>query len=180
MRRVTARVMLLALVIVAAMVIPGIARAASVTPTAQDDPIPGQGVRDCESEFPGQNFSETKFDPPSETTIDGITVENLTGTSFDFSTDGTIVMGVIVKGGDMSNLYDYTPDGVTSDTDLETPDEQPQKDISHITFCWEPGEKTSTPPSTPPAVTGFNPLPFVGLGLLLLAGGTFALRRRTI
>ena len=60
---------------------------------------------------------------------------------FDWAATGNshvTVFYVIAKGGDAANVYDYTPDGATSDTDLVTPTNASAGPaaISHVTFCY--------------------------------------------
>jgi LPXTG-motif cell wall-anchored protein len=187
MRKVTARVLTLALVVVAAMVVPMTAALAThVDPVFIDGNVQ-EGV--CAENFPGTTELFLGSKAPNGS-LDGVTILNSDGKTFDFETSGgTLVVAVYVKGGENTNLYDYSgfPDGgETSDTGLHAPEvgQGNIPDVSHGFFCVIPGEETTTTttlgqgPGAP--VTGFNPLPFVGLGLVLLAGGAFVLRRRIV
>jgi hypothetical protein len=69
-----------------------------------------------------------------------ITVTGLTSHEFSWSTDGLLIAAVFVKAGNGGWLYDYTPAGATSDTNVGA---QGQQAISHITFC-----VFDTPPTT--------------------------------
>lgn len=72
----------------------------------------------------------------------------VSGSSFSFTANGTLVTSVIVKGGPDANLYDYGT-GVSSDTGLTAPN-NPKSNrpygLSHLCFFF--GEKTPPPPST--------------------------------
>lgn len=136
----------------------GTALAASVTPTV----IPGASNTDktCEVQFPGT--VELKVEPVPDgtyTRTDGtLTVSivkpsSIAGSvnSFDWTATGGDVLGVIVKNGvDGANRYDYGPDGSTGDTYLTTPFDG-DKGISHISFCYEPGD-----PFVPEGILGIE------------------------
>jgi hypothetical protein len=126
---------------------------------AEDEPGPasGDGVQplfvagnpDCldvmaEGDFlfehktgvPEDDTIELSFDGLSGTLVIEVDEENET---FDFSFSGDFVAaGVIVKGGDNANFYDYRPGGNAADTDLHAPI-NPENDkfygLSHISFC---------------------------------------------
>jgi hypothetical protein len=125
--------------------------AASVTPTV----IPGSdnGDKTCAVQFPGT--TELKLENPQDAagnpvpgtypvSAGGFSVtftipssEQPTNlNSLDFTAgSGTAVIGVIVKNGnDGANKYDYSPNGVTSDTNLTTPNNG-AKSISHVSAC---------------------------------------------
>jgi hypothetical protein len=124
--------------------------AASVTPTV----IPGGSNTDktCEAVFGADSgLTELKKDlspasaPGTYTVNSGdlsvtftvpSTVSGASGNSLDFEAGtGTTVIGVIVKdGNDGANVYDYRPDGVSSDTNLTTPNNG-AKEISHVSAC---------------------------------------------
>jgi hypothetical protein len=109
------------------------------------------GNPSCSQLVPGT--TELRVDPPGSGTFnDGtltVTIDNYTGTSFDFSAN-LGVDAVFVKAGSGGNLYLYHPE-VTSDTGLQSPI-NPQNDqpfeISHILFCYDV-DPTETPTNTP-------------------------------
>jgi hypothetical protein len=162
MKRVTARVLTLALVVVAAMAIPGIARADDV---ANWDGKTGNGSDKLPCPFgahwvlsPGGGVTEASLVVDGKPAID--MTQNGSGSwtaTSDEPVDENSTASAAWKG---------------------TQDPAPTLKLSH---CLEGTTTTTTEPgTTTTANTGFNALPFVGLGLLLLAGGTFALRRRAI
>ena len=61
-----------------------------------------------------------KIEPVVDGTYGPVTID-VTGSSFSFSTDGSPVTNVIVKGGPNANLYSYPAPGVTSDSGLTAP-----------------------------------------------------------
>jgi hypothetical protein len=160
MRKVTARVLTLALVVVAMMAIGGVARAVGETITW--DGVQGADNLPCGSNV---HWNLLKADGilAAELFVDGVSQGEmqLQGNHFTIFSDAPVDEGTVVE----AEVTDGTP---TDDAFLT------------LSSCTPPA---TTPPASeppPPAVTGFNALPFVGLGLLLLAGGTFALRRRTV
>ena len=88
--------------------------------------------------------------------VDGagsVTIEMINDTHFNFTTSGILIYAVVVKGGDGTNVYNYSGssygEAVTSDTVLGTrlnPNNNKFYDISHIDFCYK-----ITPPSTTPS-----------------------------
>lgn len=91
--------------------------------------------------------------------VGSVTIEMMNETHFNFATSGISIHAVIVKGGEGSNVYNYSGPSyvqtVTSDTGLGTrlnPSSGKYYDISHIEFCY-----TLTPPpsTTPPPVPEF-------------------------
>ena len=132
----------------------GAAWAAIVDPSH----IPGANNdgKSCEEVYPGAGLTELKgadgangapgtylvssgglsvtFKIPS--TVNDPDTGNPNPNSLDFTAgSGTVVVGVIVKDGvDEANFYDYSPDGVTSDTYLTTPNDG-AKGISHAIAC---------------------------------------------
>jgi hypothetical protein len=163
MKRVTARVFMLALVVVAAMMIPGIARADD---TATWDGKTGNGSDKLPCPFgahwilsPGGGVTEASLTVDSDAPID--MTQNGPNGAWTATSDEPV-----------------DEDSTASAEWKGTQDPAPSLKLSH---CLEGTTTTTTDPgTTTTANTGFNPLPFVGLGLLLLAGGTFALRRRAI
>jgi LPXTG-motif cell wall-anchored protein len=158
MRKVTARVLTLALVVVAAMAIPGVARADSFE-------WGGQGADNLPCPF-GAHWVLTGQGIESATlTVDGESIEmTQSGNQGSFSVDFT---QPVDESSDVS--VEFEPEGAAN--------------VLTLSHCLE-GETTTTTtsegggPGTPE--TGFNPLPFVALGLVLLAGGAFVLRRRIV
>lgn len=61
-----------------------------------------------------------KIEPVVDGTYGPITID-VTGSSFSFTTDGTLVTTVIVKGGPNANLYTYPAPGLSSDAGLNAP-----------------------------------------------------------
>jgi hypothetical protein len=121
--------------------------------------------------------------PPWEGThsidsIGSVTIEMINETHFNFTTSGILINAAIVKGGDGSNVYNYSGPAygmpVSSDTILCTrvnPTNGLFYDISHIEFCYKITSQT-TPP-TPPPVPEFPPsiTPLLGVvGLIGCAG----------
>jgi len=133
------------------MLIVGPATATHVSPI----PIPGSGNATC-GDFDG--WSEFKVDPPANGTYTGgdgsVTISGFDGVTFDWSSTFGIDAVFVKSGVDSSQLYVYNPEA-TSDSGLTTQD---GKEISHISFCWDDDEVTTTtePPTTttePPTTT---------------------------
>jgi hypothetical protein len=113
--------------------------------------------KSCAENFPGT--SELKLDQGASGTVTlGAFSVNATipsaapgapAASLDFTANGaTTVIGVIVKDGvDGANKYDYSPDGVQSDTNLTTPGPPigTFKGISHVIFCVVGNEASPDP-----------------------------------
>lgn len=78
--------------------------------------------------------------PPEGWSSDIFTITPYPSTK-TFDWEATVaISAVIVKGGPIANLWSYDP-AVTSDEGLYAPDD---KDVSHVTFCWnEPEEGRS-------------------------------------
>jgi hypothetical protein len=162
MKRVTARVLTLALVVVAMMAIAGVARAVGETITW--DHVHGVDKLPCGSDA-HWNLEKADGILAAELFVDGVSQGDmqLQGNHFTIFSDAPV---------------DDTT-AVTVEVTDGTPTDEPFLTLSS---CTPPATTTTTtdPGTTTTADTGFNPLPCVGLGLLLLAGGTFALRRRAI
>jgi len=76
-------------------------------------PVTGTGNPSC--------AGGTKVEPVADGTYGDITVD-VTGSSFSYSTNGTILItAVIVKGGAGYNLYSYPAPGPSSDEGLHAP-----------------------------------------------------------
>ena len=75
------------------------------------------------------------------------------GQVFDW-TSNIGVDQVIAKGGNASNLYTYDPESV-GDTGLHAPANASGKfaGLSHISFCYDADQPTTTPPTTTPPST---------------------------
>jgi hypothetical protein len=92
-------------------------------------------------------WQSLKFEDPApgqETTVtEGgltVTITNVTATSFDWSSNEGVDLVYVKSGRGGSNLYLYDPPTeATSGTGLASPQE-----ISHITFCWDAGDTTTT------------------------------------
>jgi hypothetical protein len=116
-------------------------------------PTTGTGNPTCASlGFTGEGVHEVKNDPPSDTTIDGIT--------FSYSDDQTVVtvtaapgitiLAVVIKAGDAFTLLTEPP--FTGSAPLVGSGQVPQ--ISHVLVCWtETPPPTTPPPTTAPPTT---------------------------
>ena len=87
----------------------------------------------------------TTFDEQSMALPTGasIKISNATNYSFDFEATGIKIHAVIVKASDGANIYSYEPKGLASQKSLQSvirDDATGFHQISHVTFCWEPGE----------------------------------------
>ena len=129
-----------------------LALAAATANATHIDPYPISGNPTC-SDVGGQY--EFKINDPYSGTFTGgnhpegalevkITVYNTAdGQVFDWEALNGTVFIVVVKGGPNANMYDYRPGGESSDTGLHSPlNEKNGKyyGLSHISFCYEPGE----------------------------------------
>lgn len=68
------------------------------------------------------------------------------GQMMDFTVTGGVAFKVVAKGGRYgAYVYDYTPDGVASDSGIHTPINPSGKyaDFSHIDFCFGTGDTTT-------------------------------------
>jgi hypothetical protein len=161
MRKVTARVLMLALVVVATMAVAGIARADD---TANWDGQTGNGSDNLPCPF-GAHWI---LSPGG----------GVTGAELTVDSAAAIDMTQHANGSWTANSDEPVDENSTASADWTgSQDPAPSLKLSH---CLTGTTTTTTEPPGTTANTGFNPLPFVGLGLLLLAAGTFALRRRTI
>jgi hypothetical protein len=131
--------------------------AASVTPTTvygHNITLDGNGNSDSAGCEDGIELDAAG----SDTTPGGVTVTmfyNSTTKEVSFTADGGVVLKAFIKGGDAYNIYDYSPDGVTSDNGLVAPKTGPthtgpRAGLSHAVFCTEMGEQTA-PPSFEPS-----------------------------
>jgi hypothetical protein len=134
---------------------------------ASVDPIPLSGAHPTCAELAatyggGQTWLELKLegdDLANGTHTVGtltVTITNLTGTSFDWSSNFG-VDAVLVKAGEKAhNLYVYAPTAASTesfgDTGLQSQDVS-GNGISHISFCYD----LSNPPSNPPSEAASNP-----------------------
>lgn len=151
--------------------------AGSASALQQPGPPSGDGVvpqvflgapgPDCDEVFPGIDTEEIKHDFPEGETPDDVTIvldggpgriqvdveDSDQGQVFDFTfleTD-SVALGVIVKGGNNSNFYDYSNAGNAADTFLHAPVNENNEnndtffDLSNITFCIVDGY---TPPTS--------------------------------
>ena len=118
------------------------ARATHIAPTFLAGPS-NQGKTCDDLEGAGQTWTEFKLEGSALSNgphTDGalsVIISNLTGDSFDWSSN-IGVDAVVVKGGNAgSNLYRYDPPTEeTSDTGLGVPDPT-NNGISHISFCYD-------------------------------------------
>jgi hypothetical protein len=99
--------------------------------------VPGNPT--CAELIPGSR--EIKFDgaPAAGTIIGPVTITAATGTTISF-TSAIPILGVVMKGGNAGNFYDYRPNGVLAGQGLVTPDNASggPAGISHISFCYVP------------------------------------------
>ena len=111
------------------------AQAASVTPrVVLDNP-------DCED----LGYTTiTKFDPPSDGTQAGVTIDNLDGSFLNW-TSTVAVDAVIVKGGPDANVYEYALD-TFHDEGLSAPDNGGRPyGLSHVEFCTDGQNEPRSP-----------------------------------
>ena len=69
-----------------------------------------------------------------------VTISNLTDTSFDWASNIGVDAVIVKNGVEGANLYLYNPES-TSDTGLAVPGDNA---ISHISFCYDVGDPTTT------------------------------------
>lgn len=145
-RRATRRPGRLALLVaVAALALPAMAQASSVTPTGTEG---NPGCSDINA-----GWSELKIDalPKNQTYSNSdlsVTISNLTGNeTFDWSATHS-VDAVIVKASTGSLIYAYDPESF-GDTAVSGPAGHA---ISHVSFCYDPGDPT--PPTCAQANAG--------------------------
>jgi hypothetical protein len=113
------------------------------------------------SELVDGGVTEFKVEPVADGTYtDGtltVTIDvrdTADGPVFDW-TSNIGVDAVFAKGGPQGNLYVYDPEA-TGDTGLHAPvnpkgnDPDKWAGLSHISFCYDKDETTTTPPTTPP------------------------------
>ena len=111
-------------------------------------PINGAGNLTCSqlaATFGFDGSNEVKVDPPVAGTraVPGggeFTINNLTATSFDWTSTIGVAAVFVKSGSDASNLYVYSPEAF-SDTGLST---RGGKAISHISFCFSDSPSIST------------------------------------
>jgi hypothetical protein len=110
---------------------------------AQVDPLLILGNPSCSGALTIQSPSNGVFGPITITRTD-----TAIGPEFGFTTDGTLVTGVIVKGGPNANFYDYSGlGGVTSDSGLHSPlnpSNNKWYGLSHL--CFFTDDKKPPPP----------------------------------
>ncbi len=130
--------------VTAALITPATVGAASVSPTIWEGNVQA-GY--CNAMLGLDDFTVSG-------TADGVTVTIVyddEAKSLDFSAVGGVVVHAFIKGGPNSNWYDYSPEGVTSDTDLVAPanGSEGPAGLSHAVFCVDDASPTPTPTSTP-------------------------------
>ncbi|HLY35301.1 MAG TPA: hypothetical protein VKU35_01150, partial [Candidatus Limnocylindria bacterium] len=103
------------------------------------------------ADTPGMSIDASEVSSGSHTydTVDGgsiIITANTAKTEFAFDGANPPVLVFAVKAGDGYYLYDYRPDGATSDGGLATPNNagNQQATLSHLFLCF--GTKTESPP----------------------------------
>jgi hypothetical protein len=123
------------------------ASAASVIPTQES------GNARCPA-----GTTELKVEPvESGTFTDGTLTVTLvvTGATFDWTSNIGVDV-VIVKGGNVSNVYDYRPGESTGDTGLSAPINPKTGEpfgLSHVSFCYDVEEPTTTTTTAPTTTT---------------------------
>jgi hypothetical protein len=120
------------------------------------DPVQVPGNAPCPA-----GLTELKVEPVADGTFTDNTLtvtidvrDTADGQVFDW-TSNIGVDAVIAKGGPNSNVYTYSPES-TGDTGLHAPANASGKfaGLSHISFCYDAGEETTTtPPTTTPPTT---------------------------
>jgi hypothetical protein len=160
MRKVTARVLTLALVVVAALMIPGIARANVITWDGSQGLPEGGCPNGAHWVLSGGN----------------LVTENETAT---LTVDGDAPIDMTAMGHEFQAESSHPVDSSTVVTANYSGDNQ--QATLKVSGCLA---GTTSPPTSPgggPGTpsTGFNPLPYVAGALLLLMAGTFVLRRRS-
>lgn len=147
----------------ATMMMAGTVHSASVDPVLIEGPISGGAAAECTAvgyegfcsfkphmgydaagnliEWPVSGSFNVECTIDDVTTINTIVVSNPTDKSFDWSSYFGLGV-VLVKGGPDLNAFYYS--GAWSDTGLYAPE---NKDISHVTFCWNPDEYGPPPGS---------------------------------
>src|SRR6476620_9084586 len=127
------------LVALVALLVPGTASAASVTPTTTSG---NPGCADINS-----SWSEIKVDNvPQEKTYSAgdrnVTVSNVQNQkTFDWSSNFPVT-AVLVKASTITYVYQYDP-AVMGDTNMDSPGKYA---ISHVAWCYNPSD---TPPPNP-------------------------------
>ena len=110
--------------------------------TLVDKNIPGNGNAVCSSFEVGGGPIGWKVDGASSTTRDGLKFTVTGGKYIEFSrvSGSNVVTAVVVKGGEFTYVYDYG-NGATSGAGLRAPLNGGGNipDISHYTFCYQPG-----------------------------------------
>ena len=141
------------------LAVAGLTTAALFAPTAASAAELNKvdGTDDCPAGLDGFKIDETAnhleegvytFGEYSVEIYDVVESEEGEVIAFSFKNADPLVLYVFVKGGQADGNYDYRPDGVDADEDLELDD---QKGISHISFCYGDVEPTPTPTEAPTA-----------------------------
>ena len=124
------------LLVIAALAVPAMASASSVTPTVKTS-NPG-----CADLNPGWSELKVNNTPSNQPYTKGaltVTVSNVAGNneSFDWSANHALD-AVIVKSGTDSNVFTYSPESF-GDTNVYGPAGHA---ISHVSFCYDDGDPT--------------------------------------
>jgi hypothetical protein len=105
------------------------------------DPYPQriEGNPTCAQLIPGSREIKIEPAPTSGETYGPVTITKVAGSVIDF-TSTVPILGVVMKGSNAGNFYDYRPDGVLADQGLVTPTNASggPAGISHISLCWIP------------------------------------------
>jgi hypothetical protein len=103
-----------------------------------------QGNPTCSDRIAGSKELKINGAPTAGTTYGPVTITKVYGTAPDqYGIDFTSVipiLGVVMKGSDAGNFYDYRPNGTLGDNLLVTPENASGGNaaISHISFCYVP------------------------------------------
>jgi hypothetical protein len=139
--------------LLATLVVAGPVAATHVTPVLKDGNPVCSGPGGPAGESLGFANEGVKIDPPAEGTFDvgdgTVTISDIDTSvnpaTFTWTSEGVVVLAVIVKGGSNANVYFYNPPPTTTDDGLHAPN-----GFSHIEICWE---AAPPPPSPTPVVT---------------------------
>jgi uncharacterized repeat protein (TIGR01451 family) len=142
-----------AVLVAVAAIVTGLAIAA-LAAASHVDPVPGPGnpqASDCPAGTVGYKVEPVTAGVKSDGTLSVTIATNSTpaGPTFDFTANLPIAT-VFVKGGTVSNRYDYAP-AVTSDTGLHSPVNPANNEyfgLSHLVFCYEVALKVTKTAST--------------------------------
>ncbi|MDV6012413.1 choice-of-anchor P family protein [Haloechinothrix sp. LS1_15] len=116
------------------------------------------GNQSCSDVVPASN--ELKIEPVKDGTYtDGTLEVTISGANSTFDWESNLPVQVVaVKGGPDTNVYDYRPDGETSDDGLRAPTHPKsgeQAGLSHASFCYKEHKEPDPTPTPPPPEPDF-------------------------